>query len=88
MSRTDTFLEFPCRFPIKAFGERDEAFEAVVYELVKPHVPELEHDDLSRRLSSGGRYVSVTVEIVARSKDQLDAIYADLSASERVLMAL
>lgn len=84
----DTLLEFPCRFPIKAFGEDVEGFEARVYELVKPHVPELARDDLSRNLSSGGRYVAITVQIIARSKDQLDAIYADLTASDEVLMAL
>lgn len=84
----DTLLEFPCRFPIKAFGEDSEGFEATVYELVKPHVPDLQPDDLSRNLSRGGRYVAVTVEIVARSKGQIDAIYADLTASDAVLMAL
>lgn len=84
----DTLLEFPCRFPLKVFGAADGDFEAVVFELVKPHVPELERDDLSRNLSSAGRYVSVTVEIIARSKGQLDAIYTDLTASDDVLMAL
>jgi len=84
----DTLLEFPCRFPVKAFGERGGDFEQTVYELVKPHVPELSPNDLSQRTSRTGRYVSVTVRVIARDKAQLDAIYADLTASDAVLMAL
>lgn len=84
----ETLLEFPCRFPIKAFGEHDEAFEQLVFDLVKPHVPDLSADDLSRNASRAGNYLAVTVEIIAHSQDQLDAIYQDLTDSESVLMAL
>lgn len=84
----DTLLEFPCRFPIKAFGAQDGDFEQTVFELVKSHVPELSSDDISRNASRAGNYLAVTVEIRAQSQAQLDAIYADLSASDSVLMAL
>lgn len=86
--KRETLLEFPCRFPLKVFGAADGDFETVVFELVKPHVPELERGDLSRNRSAAGRYVAVTVEIIARSKSQLDAIYADLTDSDKVLMTL
>lgn len=84
----DTLLEFPCRFSIKAFGEKDTGFEDTVFELVKAHVPELERGDLARKYSSTGRYVSITATIVARSQAQLDTIYRDLSGHDAVLMAL
>lgn len=87
MSR-DTLLEFPCRFPIKAIGPQEGDFEQLVYDLVKPHVPELTRADLSRNSSSSGNYLAVTVHILAQNKDQLDAIYADLTANETVTMAL
>ncbi len=83
-----TLLEFPCRFPIKAFGEKDRGFEDTVFALVKAHVPELESADLSHNISSGGRYIAVTAHIVARSQAQLDAIYSDLTDSRDVIMAL
>jgi len=84
----ETLLEFPCRFPIKAFGKKDTAFEDTVYALLKPHVPDLTTEDLSRRESSGGKYVAVTAQIIARSQAQLDAIYNDLTDSDAILMAL
>lgn len=84
----ETLLEFPCRFPVKAFGRKDSAFRVAVYDLLKPHVPELTEDDLSERESSHGRYLAITVEITAQSQSQLDAIYAALTDSDDVLMAL
>ncbi|MDA3920651.1 MAG: DUF493 domain-containing protein [Salinisphaera sp.] len=84
----DTLLEFPCAFDIKAFGSRDTDFEQTVYTLVKAHAPELTPNDLSVRESSGGRYLSVTASINAKSKAQLDAIYQALTDSGQVLMSL
>jgi putative lipoic acid-binding regulatory protein len=84
----DTLLEFPCRFPIKAMGKDEDEFVAHVLNLISPHFPEISENDISTRLSSGGRYISVTVTVTATSKLQLDAIYYALTDSERVLMAL
>ncbi|WP_348761381.1 DUF493 domain-containing protein [uncultured Salinisphaera sp.] len=84
----DTLLEFPCDYDIKTFGRRETDFEATVYRLVKPHVPELAEGDLSTKESSGGKYLSVTVSIRAESKAQLDAIYQALTDSGAVLMSL
>ena len=88
----DTVFSFPCDFPIKAFGrlddDREQAFESTVLRLVQSHAPEVGPDDISTRESRGGRYAAVTVHINAQSQAQLDAIYADLTASDRVLMSL
>lgn len=89
MSRDDeTIMEFPCEFPIKAMGAAVEDFEVVVMEIVKQHVPGLTAGQLKQRPSKNGKYVSITVTIEAHSKAQLDAIYIDLTACEKVLMAL
>ena len=88
MSRDDSPFEFPCDFPIKAFGQDTADFEELVLELVSPHAPEISREQLTTRSSRGGRYLSVTVHLRARSRDQLDRIYEALSAHERVLAAL
>jgi putative lipoic acid-binding regulatory protein len=84
----DTLFEFPCDFPIKAMGEASAGFEAVVLEIVQKHAPDLGDGAVRTRPSRNGRYLSITVTIRARDKQQLDAIYADLSAHRDVLMAL
>jgi putative lipoic acid-binding regulatory protein len=81
-------LVFPCDFPIKAMGEAAPDFDSLVVSLVRRHCPDLLEGAVSVRLSSGGRYMSVTVRINARNRAQLDDIYHELTAHERVLVAL
>lgn len=88
MTDETTLLEFPCDFPIKAMGRAGEDFDSLVVGLVRRHSPDLREGAVKTRLSQGGKYISVTVTIQARSRAQLDAIYMDLTAHERVLMAL
>lgn len=83
-----TLLKFPCSFPIKAMGEDTSDFEALVLSLMAPHVDETDREAIHRRSSRNGRYVSITVTVRARSRDQLDDIYRALSDHDRVLMAL
>lgn len=84
----ETLLEFPCRFPIKAMGRAGEGFDTLVVQMVRRHAPDLNEAAVTLRESSGGKWVSVTVVIEATSKRQLDAIYRELSAHEKVVWAL
>ncbi|MDR9436260.1 MAG: DUF493 domain-containing protein [Thiohalophilus sp.] len=88
MSEEETFLEFPCEFPIKVMGRSDVDMQSLVMELVSKHAPELSEKDITRRDSRQGNYVSLTVTVTATSKAQLDRIYLDLNASDAVLMTL
>lgn len=81
-------LEFPCDFPVKAFGRDTGDFDAVVVELVRGHAPGVHIESVAMRNSSRGRYVSVTVNLRAFNREQLDAIYRALTADDRVLFAL
>lgn len=84
----ETLLEFPTSFPIKAMGKADGAFESLVVEIVRRHAPDLDETLVKVRESSGGKWLSVTVTIEATSRDQLDAIYRELSSHERVVWAI
>lgn len=88
MAGDESLLEFPCDFPIKAFGADTGDFDAVVVALVREHAPDVSIEAVHTRSSRRGRYLSVTVNVRARNRDQLDAIYRALSADHRVLMAL
>jgi putative lipoic acid-binding regulatory protein len=84
----ESLLEFPCEFPIKIIGKAGCDLDAIVFTLVRPHVPDLSEGAIRSRLSKEGRYQSVTLTITAQSRAQLDAIYMALTASEYVIMAL
>ena len=81
-------LEFPCEFPLKVMGRAVDEFEMTVHEIVSRHIEGLDASDFASRLSSGGKYVSVTVVFEARSRAQLDALYLELTAHEKILMVL
>jgi uncharacterized protein len=89
MSETEeTLLEFPCDYLLKVMGRAEPGFDSLVVELVRKHVPDLREGAVSTRPSKGGKWISVTVTLRAESKSQLDAIYLDLTAHEKVVMAL
>ncbi len=88
MTHEESLLEFPCNFSIKAMGKAEPDFELLIVELVRRHAPDIHEGAVRSRASRGGKWISVTITLRAESKAQLDAIYMDLSAHEKVFMAL
>ncbi len=84
----ETLLTFPCAYPLKIMGKNHPSLLEEVELLFKKHVPDFDMACLITRSSKAGTYLSVSCTIQAHSKDQLDALYQDLTASEIVLMAL
>lgn len=84
----EQLLEFPCDFPIKAMGVRSDDFKNLVTDIIGRHTPDLDTTTLRIQDSRHGRYQSVTLTVRARSREQLDAIYQDLTTHERVVIAL
>ncbi len=68
-------------------GANQDDFETLVISIIKKHAV-ITEGGVKTRLSGGGRFISITVHIMAQSREQLDAIYRELSAHERVLMML
>ncbi len=80
-------IQFPCLFPVKIMGLNSEAFPSEVLSIFRSHLGS-GHFTESRRPSSGGKYLSITVTFTAQSQDQLNAIYEELNRHELVLMTL
>jgi putative lipoic acid-binding regulatory protein len=81
-------MNFPCVFPVKVMGVNQDDFESLVVSIIKKHATIATEEIITTRLSRGGKFLALTVRINAESQDQLDAIYKELSAHERVLMML
>jgi len=88
MSEDPAGFAFPCKYAVKAMGLAEPGFDGLVVELIHRHCADIREDAVSWRKSRHGKYVSVTVTIMAESHSQLDAIYAELTAHEKVLMRL
>jgi putative lipoic acid-binding regulatory protein len=88
VSEEQSLLEFPCQFAIKVMGRTSPELDVSVVEIIRRHSPDLREGAVTSRPSKGGNYTAITVMIEASSREQLDAIYHDLTASPHVLMAL
>ena len=85
---SESLLEFPCEFAIKALGKSGEDLTDLVTGLIRKYAPEVAPQDVSSKSSSGGRYTSVTVTITARDRAQVDNIYLALNEHPRIVMTL
>ncbi len=81
-------MNFPCIFPVKVMGANQDDFKSLVVEIIKKHATLAAEEVITGRLSRGGRFLSLTVQIQAENQEQLDAIYRELSARKEVLMML
>ena len=88
MSKTESPLQFPCTFPIKALGKTTPELDILIVEIIRSHVKDISEGAIKTRPSKNGNYLSVTITITATSQEQLDAIYQDLTDCPAVIMAL
>ncbi|HET7546851.1 MAG TPA: DUF493 domain-containing protein [Usitatibacter sp.] len=83
-----SLLTFPCAFPMKVMGRREDGFAQLVSEIVMRHAEDFRPETMEMRSSKNARYLSLTVVINARSREQLDALYSELSKHPMVIMVL
>ncbi|MBA2654280.1 MAG: DUF493 domain-containing protein [Gammaproteobacteria bacterium] len=81
-------FEFPCIFPIKVMGKNNVEFEIRILAIIRKHSPDLGEAAIKIRHSKAGTYMSITAMIPAKSKEQLDEIYQELTSEKLVLMVL
>ena len=80
----DDIFKFPCDYPIKIFGLNQPDLKQTICSIVESHVGRLHDNQISTKKSSKGKYVSITVRIIATSRKQLDAINHELQTSPLV----
>lgn len=88
MTTSTSALTFPCDFTIKIMGKNNPLFEETVAFILKTHYPKITDNAFSKRLSKDKNYIAVNITVQASSKEQLDALYQQLSDEPSVLMAL
>jgi len=86
--QNETRLEFPLVFPLKIIGKNEDDFEVFVLDIVRRHFPELLEENIISHRSRGDKYISVSVEFWAESREQVDALCAELGSHKRVMTLL
>ena len=80
----EDIFNFPCEYPIKILGENQPEFKKTVCNIVATHTGKLHESQTTTKNSSKGKYISLTVRIIATSRKQLDAINQDLQSCSLV----
>jgi len=73
---------------MKIMGRTEDGFAQTVLDIVLRHVPDFDSASMEMRASRQGKYLSLTCTVNATSREQLDALYRELSAHPLVVMVL
>jgi hypothetical protein len=88
MSETPPLLEFPTDYPIKVIGRPSDEFRARVHATVLRHLPHVEPERVTERLSENGNFLSISYLIRAESREQVMALTTDLKSCDGVMMLI
>ena len=83
-----SLIQYPCDFPIKIMGTSQPGFAQTIVDIVRRHAPDFDPATIEMRVSRARKYLSVTATIRATSREQLDALYQELSDHPMVVMVL
>jgi hypothetical protein len=75
---SEEIFNFPCDYPVKVFGKEHEELHITICSIIEKHTDKLHPNQISIKRSSKGKYVSLTVRIIATSRTQLDSINQEL----------
>lgn len=88
VDRLSQLLQFPVDFPVKIMGARVDEFANEIAAVILRHAPDFEVSTLELRSSSKGNYLGLTATIRATSREQLDALYRELTSHPLVKVVL
>ena len=75
----ESLIEYPSRFPIKVVGVYENGFGTAMTHIAKQFDPTFDAATVELRERGGGKYLGVTLTVLATSREQLDELYRTLS---------
>ena len=86
--RKDSLIEYPSLFPIKVMGVKVDGLVQAITQVAHQFDPAFDAGTIELRESSGGKYLGVTITVIATSREQLDELYRTLSTHPMVRVVL
>ena len=83
-----SLIEYPSRFPIKVLGANVDGFVNAMTRIAAQFDPGFDAATVELRPSRGGKYLGITLNVTATSREQLDELYRTLSTHPMVKMVL
>ena len=85
---SQSLYEYPSLFPIKVMGAHVPGFLEAIVQVAQRFDPEFDAASVEQRPSKAGNYLGLTITITATSREQLDAIYRELTSHPSVKLVL
>ncbi|MCY7306277.1 MAG: DUF493 family protein [Rhodoferax sp.] len=83
-----SLIVYPSPFPIKVMGQRVDGFVQAVTLIARAFDPQFDASTIELRESKGGKYLGITITVIATSREQLDELYRTLSTHPMVKVVL
>lgn len=87
-SRQESLIDYPSLFPIKVMGVKVDGLVAAITAVAHQFDPAFDASTIELRESKGGKYLGITITVMATSREQLDALYHALSRHPMVKVVL
>ena len=81
-------MVYPCAFPLKIFIKPDEEVATRIAALAHAQLAIGATVEVSRRLSSTGKYLALTLNFIAENREHLDRVIKVVTADPGVILAL
>ena len=86
--RPESLINYPSLFPIKVMGVKTDGLVHAITQVAHQFDPIFDASTIELRESSGGKYLGVTITVMATSREQLDELYRTLSTHPMVKVVL
>lgn len=83
-----SLIDYPSAFPVKVMGARVDGFVEALVAVAQRHDPGFDAATVELRPSRTGAWLGVTLTVTATSREQLDALYRELTAHPMVKVVL
>jgi uncharacterized protein len=88
-SKSETVFKYPCEYPLKVMGRRNECTPELLAALLKGVLGVVILDSAMTQAASGqGNFVSISVTLHLTAEEQRLALYKAISAEKRILFTL
>ena len=88
VARRDELIDYPTQFPIKVVGVNEDGFVHAITHIAKQFDPGFDAATIELRESGGGKYLGLTITVLATSRAQLDDLYRALSTHPMARLVL
>jgi hypothetical protein len=88
VARKDSLIDYPSLFPIKVMSVKVDGLVAEISAIAHQFDPAFDATTIELRESKGGKYLGVTITVMATSREQLDDLYRALFAHPMVKVVL